>query len=323
MQEIELAVIINSFNRRDLLEKALASLLVALRKLPIKAKVIVFDAGSTDGSREFIAAESSSCTDIPIRLLKPETPESASFADGCNQAISAALAAHPALKWLFFYETDNLLPNHIALVEAVSLLESQPRLAGAGFTVEKATGEKAGYGCAFPGVLSFALGQQLSARLHLDDMPLTNWKTTPNGTRWAACDVVYTSPLLMRAEAWRDAGPMDAAHFPFTDSDLDLCWNLRRMGWSMAVLDLPGVIHDNDATPSAWSARRVLWFHQSRFRLLRKHRGAWVHFLKPVLFARHLLEWLLLAPRAKHPGPARQSWQTRALLLRRVFAGYQ
>lgn len=322
MGEIELAVIINSFNRRDLLEKALGSLLPALRKTQAKAVVIVFDAGSTDGSREFIASKSLECADIPICLAKPEPPEALSFADGCNQAISAALTAHPSVKWLFFYETDNLLPNRAALKEAISLLESEPRMAGAGFTVEKLTGEKAGYGCRFPGVLGFVLGQHLSARLLLDDMRLTNWKHTPSGCRWAACDVVYTSPLLIRAEAWRDAGPMDAELFPFTDSDLDLCWNFHRNGWSMAVLDLEGVIHDNDSTPSAWSGRRVLWFHQSRFRLLKKHRGAWIELLKPLLFARHLAEWLILAPRAVRAGPSRQSWQTRGLLLKKVLTGY-
>lgn len=322
MQKIELAVIINSFNRRDLLEKALASLLPALRAIQTKAAVLVFDAGSTDGSREFITSLSSECGDIQISLRTPEPPEAVSFADGCNQAAAAALAAHPGVKWLFFYETDNLLPNHQALREAISLLESEPRLAGAGFTVEKINGEKAGYGCAFPGMLGFILGQQLSARLHLDDMPLTNWKITLGGSRWAACDVVYTSPLLVRAAAWRDAGPMDSKLFPFTDSDLDLCWGFHRKGWSMAVLDLPGVIHDNDATPSAWSGRRVLWFHQSRFRLLKKYRGTWVELLKPLLFVRHLAEWLALAPRAARPGPSRQSWQTRGTLLKRVFSGY-
>ena len=320
---MDLAVITNSFNRRDLLEKALPSLLAALRKLPLEAMVVIFDAGSTDGSREFVTNQASTSGDISIHLVTPDPPEASSFADGCNQAIGAALAMQPGLKWVFFYETDNLLPNHDALKTAVALLEAEPRLAGAGFTVEKINGQKAGYGCAFPGAAGFVLGQQLAARLHCDDMPLENWRTTPEGARWAPCDVVYTSPLLIRVAAWLDAGPMDARLFPFTDSDLDLCWNFQRKGWGMAVLDLPGVIHDNDSTPSAWSGKRVLWFHQSRYRLLRKHLGRWVVFLKPLLFTRHVLEWLLLAPRAARPGPARQSWHTRAMLIRKVFSGYQ
>jgi len=52
---IELAVIINSFNRLSLLRQVLPSITQALEFLTLKSVVIVFDAGSTtDGSVEFI-----------------------------------------------------------------------------------------------------------------------------------------------------------------------------------------------------------------------------------------------------------------------------
>lgn len=323
MREIQLAVITNSFNRRDLLGQALPSLLEALRDMPFASCIVVFDAGSKDGSQDYVREMAAKNPDVPVHLIEPDPPAAGSFADGCNQAVAHALRQHPSVKWCFFYETDNLLPNHEALREAVRLLEDNPSLAGTGFTVEKRDGAKAGFGCALPGVAGFLAGQQLSARLHLDDMVLRDWQTTPRGVRWAHCDVVYTSPLLIRAEAWTRVGGMDVKLFPFTDSDVDLCWKVRNAGWRFAILDMPGVVHDNDSTPSAWSSRRVLWYHQSRMRLLRKYHGAGVELLKPLLFARHLIEWFLLVPRALFSARARQSLHTRAMLLGRVFHGYE
>ena len=319
-----LAVITNSFNRRDLLGEALPSLLGALRALSFECTVVVFDAGSKDGSQEFVQQQAAANPDVPIHLITPQPPEAGSFADGCNQAVAHALQTYPSVRWCFFYETDNLLPNHDALKEAVRLLEENESLAGTGFTVEKRGGQKTGFGCCFPGMVSFLLGQQLAARLHLDDMVLQDWRSTPRGVRWALCDVVYTSPLLIRAAAWQAVQGMDTRLFPFTDSDVDLAWKVHKTGGRFAILDMPGVIHDNDSTPSAWSSRRVLWFHQSRLRLLRKHLlGGRADLLKPLLFARHLAEWLLLAPRALLSARSRQSLKTRGMLLSRVFQNYE
>ena len=52
-RSIEFVAVINSFNRRELLEKALASLTRALREAPFGWAVIVFEAGSTDGAENF------------------------------------------------------------------------------------------------------------------------------------------------------------------------------------------------------------------------------------------------------------------------------
>jgi len=51
---IELVVIINSFNRCSLLERAMTSLTEALRSARFGSAIIVFEAGSSDGSLEFL-----------------------------------------------------------------------------------------------------------------------------------------------------------------------------------------------------------------------------------------------------------------------------
>jgi GT2 family glycosyltransferase len=320
---VELAIITNSFNRRDLFEKAAATLLPALESWQGRVTWVVFEAGSTDGSPDWVRQLAGEQPELNIQLIEPQPPAASSFADGCNQAIAHALAQHPNLKWCLFYETDNQLHNPKALNLAVQLLEQQPRLGGTGFTVERLHGGKTGYGCRFPRLLSFALGQQVSARWRLDEPPEPAWQTGPEGRRWALCDVVYTSPLLIRAEAWREAGPMDATAFPFTDSDVEWCWRAHQGGWPIAVLDVPGVIHDNGGSVSNWSGRRVLWFHQSRMRLLCRLFPVRANLLKPLLLLRHLLELSWLYTQSKKSKQANQSMQTRLKLIQSVFVSYE
>jgi GT2 family glycosyltransferase len=323
MADIRLAVISNSFNRKDLLEQALPSLLAALSRLPFPSAVIVFDAGSTDHSQEFVTQFALSHSSTPIHLITPSTPEASSFADGCNQAVAHAQSLFPSLDYALFYETDNLFRHPEALSQAVDLLESQPSLGGTGFTVERLDGRKIGYGCRFPSILSFVLGQKLAARFGLDAPNPPAWNQTANGLNWTRCDVVFTSPLLIRVQAWLDAGPMNAHVFPFTDSDLEWCWRAHQRGWPMAVLDVSGVIHDNAGALSKWSARRVLWFHQSRLRLLRLLHPAQSLFLKPLLLFRHLIEIALLIPLSVIHPQSKQSLQTRLKLLRCLPSSYE
>jgi GT2 family glycosyltransferase len=323
MADIQLAVIINSFNRLDLLKMALPSLIDSLSRLPCPSAIFVFDAGSVDGSLDYIEDYSRQHSHFPIHLVTPQAESASSFADGCNQAIAAAEAFYPNLQWCFFYETDNQLRNPEALASALTFLQGQPRIGAVGFTVEKLDGSKTGYGCRIPSPLSFVLGQRISSRLGLDAPNPPTWTTSPPALKWTPCDVVFTSPLLVRFEAWKQTGPMDANRFPFTDSDLEWCWRAGQRGWTLAVLDLPGVIHDNGGAPSQWSARRVLWFHQSRMRLLQLLTPTTALIIRPLLVLRHLIEMVLLLPGViANSTHSKRSFHTRCSLASSALFGY-
>ena len=320
---VELAIITNSFNRKSLFEKAAATLLPALERWKQRVIWVVFDAGSNDGSIEWINEMASKRPEVNIRLLKPSSPAASSFAEGCNQSIAYAAAHCPELQWCLFYETDNQFLNPEALDMAVQFLLQHPQIGGTGFTVERLDGSKTGYGCRFPGIMSFAVGQQAAAWLHLDDPPAPQWHQDSAASRWALCDAVFTSPLLIRYQAWREVGPMDAANFPFTDSDLEWCWRAYERGWPMTVLDVPGVIHDNGGSVSNWSGRRVLWFHQSRLRLLQRKLPWRSQVLKVLVLLRHAIEILLLLPRSLRSAQARQSLRTRFILVKGLWNNYE
>lgn len=319
-RQIELVAIINSFNRRSLLERALASLTESLRSASFGSAIVVFEAGSTDGSAEFLSAWRDKNPSDSLVLINA-SPDRRSFSDGVNAACAEAIARFPACGWLFLYETDNVLHDIDPLEKAITLLQREPKVAAAGFTVKQHDGKFFGYGMRFPSALSFALGQNLAGLWHLHGPNKSPWQVA-DGIRWRTCDIVFTSPLVIRRGAWEQSGGFDAAEFPFSDSDLDWAWRCARLGWKIGVIATDNVVHDNLEQLSAWSANRALDFHRNRLRLLKRHRGGHLSLLKPILFVRHLLETTMLAAKSTTDPRAREKVAKRKQMLRTVWNDY-
>jgi GT2 family glycosyltransferase len=316
---VEFVAVINSLNRRPLLEKALGSLTQALRTAPFGSAIVVFEAGSNDGSVEFLRSWNG--LNPGDNLVVVESTADSSFSEGVNRGSAMALERFPECRWLFLFETDNWLQTAEPLSHAVQLLEAEPQLAAVGFTVKRHAGEFCGYGMSFPTAMSLALGLNLSARWNLDQPDNSPWKTS-NGFRWRMCDVVFTSPLLIRREAWLQTGGLDAERFPFSETDVDWAWRCAESGWKTAVIASEQVVHDNLQQASAWSANRVIEFHRSRLRLLKRHRGEWIGLIKPVLFLRHCLETLLLTFRRSTDAATAAKLEKRKQMVRTVWNDY-
>jgi GT2 family glycosyltransferase len=317
---MEMVAVINSFNRRDLLERAIESLTNALRQASFASAVIVFEAGSTDGSREFLIEWRDRNPADNLVVVLPTAGRS-SFSDGVNAECAAALKQFPQCKWLLLFETDNWVSDPEPLAQAISLLTAERSLAAAGFTVRHHAGGSCGYGMRFPSLTSLALGLNLSTRWGLDRPNDSAWQTTDN-VRWRTCDVVFTSPLLIRSEVWGQIGGLDARRFPFSDTDLDWAWRCAALGWKMAVIATDQVVHDNLERPSGWSANRIVEFHRSRLRLLKLHRGQHAVLIKPFLFLRHCAEAMILAQKRKSDPTASDKLARRQEMLRTVWNDY-
>ena len=318
---MQFVAIINSFNRCELLVRAVESLVHALTSIGVEFAVVIFEAGSTDGSREWLKEFAAMHPDVRLEVILASEIDDSSFAGGVNRASQHALEIFPDAQFLFLYETDNWLSNAEPVVGAIQLLREQPDLAAVGFTVRLHSGQPSGWGEPFPTVPSFVLGPQLSQRLKI---PRSEIKTVRSGNlRWFRADVVYTSPLVIRASVWRELGGMDAQLFPFSDSDLDWAWKVRKAGYSCGVLLSNEVVHDNGGTKSSWSNMRMLKFHQARFRLLRKNRGSSVSLAIPALFLRHIAEYLVLTGMVLLGSRPSLSLKKRSILLRSVWSGYE
>src|ERR1043165_3809018 len=81
---VELVAVINSFNRRALLEKALVSLTNALRSASFGSAIVVFEAGSKDGSVEFLRSWQDLNAGDNLVLVESAGADS-SFSEGVNR----------------------------------------------------------------------------------------------------------------------------------------------------------------------------------------------------------------------------------------------
>lgn len=324
MTNPDIAIIINSFNRLELLKECLGVLSTWVPYSRFKNRLVgvIYDAGSTDGSVEWLNKEGKSLN-LPIEVILPKPGDDTSFAAGLNAGVAYADAKFASLKYLLFYETDNQILQAQPLEQALAQLEGRPDLAACGFTVRRHDGNPAGVGQPFPSLLNFALGKNVVHRFQLEAIPY-RWKEDLNGVEFSEVDVVYTSPLLVRLEAWRASGGLDANLFPFSDCDVDWAKRLRNLGWRMGVIRSEAVIHDNLEALSAWSKSRAMQNHRGRLRYFKRHEPAAVLVVWPVvLMLRHTLELMGTRLMVKEPVRRNQLSEQFSNLLKSSLRRYE
>ncbi len=291
MNNPDIGIIINSFNRFELLKQCMGVIDSWLPQSGLlgRLEAIVYDAGSTDGSLEWLNNHANGLA-IPYQLITPVTGADTSFSAGINTASEFAIAKFPSLKYLLFYETDNQIFSPEPILRALKILGSKANLGACGFTVRQHNGSPAGVGMPFPRLINFALGKNLVHKWQLEAISY-KWENQIDDIKFSEVDVVYTSPLLLKMEAWNDSGGFDAANFPFSDCDIDWARRLRNAGWHMGVIETNEVIHDNLSAVSSWSKSRALQFHRARLKYFKRYQPVAVFLVWPLLLIfRHLLE---------------------------------
>lgn len=292
LSEIEVSVIINSLNRLELLKKALPNIIEKLSLAKISAGITIVDAGSTDGSVEYIKECLSNNINSNILLLDGFAYNGCTFSQGCNLAVAESKKLWPNIKWLLFFETDNFFKNQNPLKQAFDVIKANENFASVGFFVEKFSGDKIVYGNSRPSVFGFILGQSISAKLGIEQVkPI--WGKTIADIKYSQTDIVFTSPLFVKFEAWQNVGGMDSYKFPFSDADADLCLSFLSRDYQNIIIMCNGVVHDNGNNLSGWSANRIYNYHQARYRLLIKHKP-WSKFVLQIFLPlRHFAELAL------------------------------
>ncbi|HEX8348442.1 MAG TPA: glycosyltransferase family 2 protein [Hymenobacter sp.] len=291
MEKVDIAIIINSFNRLTLLQACLGALNEWIPKSAFKSRcaAVVYDAGSTDGSIDWLQ-EAGQKLNFPVEVIIPQPGDDTSFAAGLNAGVAYAEAKFPALDYLLFYETDNQILEPEPLSLALVQLAEREKLGACGFTVRRHDGSPAGVGQPFPTLMNFALGKNVVHRLQLEEIPY-QWHKGAAGVEFSEVDVVYTSPLLVRLNAWKESGGLDTERFPFSDCDVDWARRLRDLGWHMGVIRSNAVIHDNREALSAWSKSRAMQNNRGRLRYFQRHHPLGVFAVWPgMLLLRHLVE---------------------------------
>ena len=299
----QLAVIVVSYNVRDLLRACLRSVAAAARRAAdqLDVRTVVVDNASSDGSAAMVAAE------FPdVHLIASQ--ENLGFTGGNNAALrwlgfaveernrtrltqldrisadqNPQKSAQSALRPAFDSRPDYVLllnpdaeVTDDALLRMVALLEQNPQVAVCGAGLRYGDGAFQHSAFRFPGVMQVLLDlfppvgvrgahRLLDSRLN-GRYPAALWRS---GAPFAV-DFVLGAAMMVRGAAIDAVGGLDNGYWMYCE-EMDWCRRFRRAGWTVYVLPAAQIVH-HEAQSSRqvrWSAQVRLW--RSRFRFFAKH----------------------------------------------------
>jgi GT2 family glycosyltransferase len=156
-----------------------------------------------------------------------------------------------------------------ALAALVDFLDHQPKAGAVGSALVGGDGVLQTSCSPAPTV-----GRELWRLLHLDRLyPLAQYPMQ----RWSRVeprpvDVVQGASLLLRRAALEQIGPLDETYFMYTE-ETDLCYRLRRAGWSVYWAPASVVTHYGGQSTRQIATMMFLQLYRSKLLYFRKHYG--------------------------------------------------
>jgi GT2 family glycosyltransferase len=264
-----LAIIIVSWNVRNLLRRCIVSLRASLAASAIDGRIIVVDNASADGTAAMLRAE------FPdVELI--ESGANLGFAGGNNLALRQLLAEPQPPDFYMLLNPDTEVVGD-APAALVRYLETHPDVAVVGPR------------------LRYADGSDQPSRRRFPTAGVFFWESTPLEQRWPGnpwarryriaersddeeqdVDWLVGAALMVRREAIVRAGVLDEG-FALYSEELEWQRRIRAAGGGTGrIVFLPEalVIHHEGKSSEQAPARRYINFHRSRLRYARMVYGA-------------------------------------------------
>ena len=312
----DLAIVIVSYNVRDLLARCLESVYAGLARAPdLTAQVWVVENASTDGSAEMVRRR------FPqAQLLVSE--KNLGFASGNNWALRAlgfgefplSQDRAPVPEFVLLLNPDTEVRGD-ALGEMVRFLADEPRAGAAVPRLEYGDGRFQHSAFYLPSL----------TQIWFDLFPWPGrWVESPLNGRYPRARYESGKPFpvecglgaafLARAEAIRQVGLLDEGFFMYCE-EIDWCWRLHRAGWKVYCVPTARVVHHEGQSARQFREEMFVALWRSRFRLYAKHRGPLFR-----LAARVLVRWGMAALAQRARAAARRGEIDPETLTRRLMA---
>lgn len=224
MRRPDVSIIIPVFNKLALTQACLES--IAREGAAVSFEIVVVDNGSTDGTREWLAAE-----DAAGRLRAVPSLENLGFARGCNLG-----AAHARGRTLLFLNNDmEVTPGW--LEPLVSTLDGDPDVGVVGARLLFADDTLQHAGVAL--VLFKGDGKPHIGGLHMSYRKPAEHQGARNAQ---LMQVVTGACLLIRPEVFAAVGGFDERYWNGNE-DVDLCLKVGELGWNVVYRGESVVYH--------------------------------------------------------------------------------
>lgn len=268
----DISFIVVSWNVRELLKRALQSILEDTRDLP--CEIIVVDNASRDGTVEMLRENFPNVRDS-VRVIA--NTENVGFTRANNQGMEIAQG-----RYFFLLNPDTELEGGAtrALLEFMDAPENA-RVGIVGPQLLYADGSLQSSRRRFPKFStalfeSTKLEQWFPNNSLLTDYRLLN--TDNNST--LDVDWIVGAAVFMRRAVYEQIGGFDERFFMYSE-ELDLCLRAKNArdtrtgaGWRVVYFPYGRVLHHEAKSSEQALARRDIYFHSSKVHYFKKHHGA-------------------------------------------------
>jgi len=273
---VKLAIVIVSYNVRELLAACLRSVFASLDRSPeLETEVWVVDNASGDGSAAMVGEH------FPqVKLLASD--ENLGFAGGNNAALRACgfitqdvprVTEHVPPDFVLLLNPDTeVLDDSIG--QMARFLAQHPRVGGVGAQLQYPDGRFQHGAFSFPGLLQLWFDffpprprRLLDSRLN-GRYPLRCYERGepfPIGFGLGAA-------LMVRREAIEEVGLLDEGYFMYAE-EIDWCWRMQRAGWRFYCVPAARVVHHAGASARQFREQSYLNLWRSRQRLYERFYG--------------------------------------------------
>lgn len=267
MSNIDLAILIVTWNVRDLVLACLESVYQDLEREKLNGVVWVVDNASADGTAEAIRAQYPQA-----QLLEPGA--NLGFAGGNNLALRAmgfpkGSNTPPAVLLL---NPDTLVrPSALSELLTCGLERPEVGVAGARLVYEDGSFQHSAFG--FPGLAQLAIELlPLPGRLYESPLNGRYPQALYKSRKPFEVDHPLGATFLVRGEVIRQVGLMDEG-FRMYCEEIDWAMRIRAAGWRAVCVPTAEVVHYGGQSTGQARPESVMNLWTSRLRLYHKHYG--------------------------------------------------
>lgn len=255
-RDVEISVIVISWNTRELLRQTLESLYAHTNN--VSFEVIVVDNASTDGSADLISSQFRS-----VLLLR--LPENKGFAHGNNQAF--ALASAP---FILLLNSDTIV-HWNTLSELLRVLQKQSSLGCVGPKHINGDGSLQRSCDSFPSMAKDVVCYSELRRLRFIERYLgRNHAWWGDHSSIQIVDWVNGSCMLVRREVIALVGGLDEGYRLYAE-EIDWCYRMRQAGWFTCFTPEACITHLGGQSTKKLRSGRLVLLYESQFRFYRIH----------------------------------------------------
>lgn len=270
MSEIDLTVVIVSYQVRDLMERCLGS----IRRIedPLKLEIIVVDNASTDRTAEMVREKFPS-----VQLIA--NSENRGFSRANNQGLKIARGRY----WMLLNPDTEIEPGATPFRLMVDFMDGHPRAGACGASLFYPDGSRQHSAFHFPTL----------AQIYIDLFPV-NWRMRESGLngRYSfrrydlgepfRIDHPLGAALMVRPAAVEQVGLLDEDFFIYAE-EVDWCMRLSRAGWEVWCVPRARIIHHEARSTGQFRDKMFVELWKARFTLFRKNYSRFFNVLARLL----------------------------------------